>query len=409
MRCFAMREGRPLTLLLIGASGVFGSRLAALLVQEPDIALTLAGRRRALLDALAKNIGGGSVRTLDRDRVTAADLAGYDLVVDCAGPFQGSGTALADAALAARIDYADLADDRDWVAGFAERYGARASAAGIRMVTGASSIPALSHAVLDRMTGGWRAIDRVAIGIFPGNRAPRGLSVVEAILSYAGRPVRVFDDGRWQQRTGWGETHRVACGAAGRRWASICDTPEQDLLVERYRPRVSATFHAGMELGLLHLGLAVLTIPVRLGWLRSLRPFARPLLRIAQWVRPLGSDRGAMRVAAQGVDGAGRRVTASWLLEADGNRGPNVPIVPTLALVRRLREGRGPAIGAYHAGGLLDLDDMTLDLCSLGIVTRFARPVVLTNLNERTRWHSETMQPNRHKSVVMASEVGRVG
>ena len=85
-----------------------------------------------------------------------------------------------------------------------------------------------------RWSAGWQAINSIRIGIFPGNRAPRGKAVVEAILSYSGKPVAVWKDGAWRQGWGWGGLTRVDAGAAGRRWASICDTPEQQLLVERY-------------------------------------------------------------------------------------------------------------------------------------------------------------------------------
>ena len=64
--------------------------------------------------------------------------------------------------------------------------------------------------------------------------------------------------------------------------------------MSRYRPSISAEFFAGMELSILHLGLWSLSLPVRAGLLRSLRPFAWPMLRIAQWLLPFGSDRGAM-------------------------------------------------------------------------------------------------------------------
>src|SRR5687768_17164779 len=185
-----MRDQLPLCILLVGASGVFGSRLAERLALEPGIALTLAGRRREPLEAVRKRIGGGALRTLDRDWIEARDLAGYDLVIDAAGPFQQSGTRLVEAAIEAGVDYLDLADGREWVVTFAERFDAQAKEAGVRLVTGASSIPALSHAVLDRLVDGWSSVDDIWIGIFPGNRAPRGRSVVEAILSYAGKPVR---------------------------------------------------------------------------------------------------------------------------------------------------------------------------------------------------------------------------
>lgn len=369
MRCSAMPEQLPFRILLIGASGVFGSRLAERLVLEPGIALSLAGRRRDPIEAVRKRIGGGAVRLIDRDWVEARDLAGYDLVIDAAGPFQDSGTRLVKAAIEAGVDYLDLADGRDWVAGFGDLFDAAAKVARVALVSGASSIPALSHAVLDRMTAGWRQIDRIRIGIFPGNRAPRGLSVVEAILSYAGKPVRVFREGGWREEWGWGGLHRVDAGPAGRRWASICDTPEQDLLVSRYQPTRSAEFFAGMELPLLHLGLWGLSLPVRWGWVQSLRPYARQMLTIAQWLLPFGSDKGAMLVRANGVDGKGRAVEASWRLDADANRGPYVPVLAAVALARRWRDGARPDSGARACSGLVELDEFEGDFDELGIRT----------------------------------------
>lgn len=366
-----MRDGLPLCVLLVGASGVFGSRLAERLALEPGIALTLAGRRREPLEAVRKRIGGGALRTLDRDSIEARDLAGYDLVIDAAGPFQQSGTRLVEAAVEARVDYVDLADGRDWVVNFAERFDAQAKGSGVRLITGASSIPALSHAALDRMMVDWSRVDDIWIGIFPGNRAPRGLSVVEAILSYAGKRVRLFRDGQWTEDWGWGGLRRVDAGAAGRRWASICDTPEQDLLVARYQPRRSAQFFAGMELSLLHLGLWGLSLPVRSGWVKTLRAWAKPLLKIAQWLLPFGSDRGAMLVEAVGADGGGNPVRSRWLLNADANRGPYVPVLAAVALARRWRDGRKPEAGACACSGILPIDEFDADFTALGIKHRF--------------------------------------
>ena len=367
MRCSTMPEARAFHVLLIGASGVFGSRLAERLAVERDVALTLAGRRAAPLEAVRAAIGGGAVRCLDRECVEPRELFGYDLVIDAAGPFQASGTQLVEAAIAAEVDYLDLADGRDWVVGFAGRFNEAAKASGVALVTGASSIPALSHAVIDQLVAGWSAIDTLKIGIFPGNRAPRGRAVVEAILSYAGKPVRVWSGGAWRERWGWGGLTRVDAGPAGKRWASICDTPEQELLVARYQPRRSAEFHAGMELSLLHLGLTILSLPVRRGWVKSLRPAAGALLTMAQWLLPFGSDKGAMLVEAQGVDEAGRAVAATWRLNADANRGPYVPVLAAVALVRKARDGAGAAPGARTAAGLLTIDEFAADFDDLSI------------------------------------------
>lgn len=363
------QERRAIHVLLVGASGVFGSRLAERLAVEPDVALTLAGRRKGALEAVRDAVGGGAVRCLDRDMIEPRQLAGYDLVIDAAGPFQASGTRLVEAAIAAGVDYMDLADGRDWVCGFGDRFDTRAKAAGVALVTGASSIPALSHAAIDHLVEGWRAVDAIRIGIFPGNRAPRGRAVVEAILSYAGKPVPVWKDGAWRLLWGWGGLKRVNAGPAGKRWASVCDTPEQMLLVERYRPRRSAEFHAGMELSLLHLGLSALSLAVRWGWIASLRPWAGPLLRVAQWLLPFGSDKGAMLVEAEGVDGGGRAVKSAWRLNADANRGPYVPVLAAVALVRRRRDGEARSPGARTASGLLTLADFTADFAELHIAS----------------------------------------
>jgi saccharopine dehydrogenase-like NADP-dependent oxidoreductase len=303
---------------------------------------------------------------VDRERICASELAGFDLVIDCAGPFQGSRTSLIEQCIAAQVNYIDLADGREFVCSI-RRSNQAARQAGTAVISGASSIPALSHAVLDELTAHWRRIDDIRIGIFPGNRAPRGRSVVEAILSYVGKPVRVFRSGEWREIAGWSLQGRIDCGSAGKRWASVCDTPEQELLVERYRPTRSAEFVAGLELPFLHLGLWLLSLPVRWGWVASLRPAAGALLWMARQLCPLGSDRGAMIVEASGVGQNGEPATAKWMLDAAANLGPFVPVIPALALIRRLRDGWKPEPGAYPCSGFLTLDELGRLLDELGI------------------------------------------
>lgn len=361
----------PLRVLLIGATGVFGSRLAERAAHEPGLALTLAARDDAKLTALAARLGNVAVRRIDRDRIATADLAGQDVVVDAAGPFQTSAPTVIEAAVAAGISYIDLADGRAFVAAIGDYDGAALSA-GVSVTTGASSIPALSHAVIDALTrrgtpDQWACIDDIKIGIFPGNRAPRGLAVIKAILSYVGHPVRVWREGGWTHTRGWGQTHRWSIPGVGPRWASACDTPEQDLLVARYLPRRSAEFFAGLELSILHLGLAALAFPVRRGWIKSLAPLARPLRAAANLFLPLGSDIGAMDVVVEGRDAKDRPSTARWTLRAAGNRGPYVPTLAALAMLRRLRDGTGPAPGARACSGLLTLADFARDFAALDI------------------------------------------
>jgi short subunit dehydrogenase-like uncharacterized protein len=72
-----------------------------------------------------------------------------DTVVHAAGPFQGQDYAVAEAAITAGANYIDLADGREFVAGIG-KLDAQAKARGVLVTSGASSLPALSSAVVDR-------------------------------------------------------------------------------------------------------------------------------------------------------------------------------------------------------------------------------------------------------------------
>ena len=352
------------TVLLIGAAGVFGSRLAQGLAAA-DIEVICAGRDLAKAEAVAAGLRATGDRAravaLDARRATSQALAttGAQIVIDAAGPFQGAEPVVARAAIAAGLHYVDLADARDFVATFPD-LDAAARAAGVVALTGASSTPALSNAVMDHLTAGWREIVSVEVAISPGARAPRGRSVIEAILSWAGRPVRVFEDGDWRSRTGWSGVRRRDFGQAGERLLALCETPDLDVLVERFRPRRSAVFMAGLEPPLLHVGMVGMArlsslTRIRLrssaGWLTLLsRPFS-------MW----GSDRGAMRVEALGVDSEGRGRHAVWRLVADPGAGPVTPTLAAVAAVKAIAAGR-MASGARVCAGKPDLEQLNAEL-----------------------------------------------
>lgn len=345
--------------LIVGGTGDFGRRLAEGLIATTALELVIGSRDRARGQAVAASFPPGRAEAvaIDTRTVTSDQLraTGAFAVVDAAGPFQGADYRLARAAIAAGVHYLDLADARDFVAGFAA-LDAEAQAAGVVALTGASSTPALSNAALDRMTAGWQRIDSVNIAISPGNQAsPRGLAVIRSILSYAGKPVRVFADGEWVTRPGWGLPVRRDMRGVGRRWLSLCETPDLDRVPARFSPRDTALFRAGLELSVLHLGLVFAGVPVRLRLLPSLVPFAHPFRWMAQRLARLGSDRGGMLVEATGIDAEGARVHAEWSLFAGAGAGPYVPTLPALAMLRRMATGGMPAPGARACVGILDL------------------------------------------------------
>lgn len=342
----------------------------------PGLELILAARGQGPLNALKQGLEArGAVATLtvhvfDRRRVQ--DLVDLQLwlIIDAAGPFQDSDYDLARAAVNSGAHYIDLADARGFVAGFADALHENASHAGVLAVTGASSTPALSHAALSELTKDWRRLDRVAAIISPGGQSPRGMSVIEATLSYVGRPIRVFRGGRWDQAPSWSGLRRRYMPGLGARWASICETPDLDLLPQRFGIAQEALFMAGLDPPAMHLGLALLSYLVRWRMMASLRPLARILRMGAGLLAPFSSDRGGMIVEAEGIDPEGTPARARWALWALANSGPNTPAAPAAALVRRLLEDREVRRGAYACAGLVSFNEIVAELQALPIQCR---------------------------------------
>lgn len=333
------------TILVVGGYGVFGARLSRALAGEAGLHVLVAGRSLAR----AQEVCAGTAAlplVLDRDAPDLpAQLAGLApfAVIDAAGPFQAYGAApyrLARASLQAGAHYLDLSDDADFTAGIAS-LDDLAREGGLVALSGVSSVPALSSAVVANLAPGMEDIHLIDTVILPGNRAPRGLSVIRAILTQAGRPVAHWRGGRAVAMPGWSGTRRERIALPGQclpaRPASLIGAPDLRLFPPTFAAR-SVVFRAGLELGLMHHGLWLLAWPVRLGLMRSLVPLARPLRWIADLLRPFGSDRGGMRVRVAGLAG-GRPVARDWALIAGAGDGPEVPAIPARVAVQMLAEG----------------------------------------------------------------------
>ena len=352
----------PFRVLVIGGYGFFGRRLVERLSLQPGLHVIVAGRSAPQADALVASLRPTSRATLEGLALDAlsADLSAcldrlrVRAVVHASGPFQGQDYRVALACTAAGVHYVDLADGREFVAGIGA-VDVAATAAGVCVLSGASSVPALSAAAVDAMTRSWRRVDAIDIGISPGNRTERGLSTIQAGLSYCGRPI-AHADGR--TLTGWLRLrlHRYP-RPVGWRPLSPCDVPDLALLPPRYPGHPVVRFGAGLELLALHLGMAAMALPARLGIVRDWGAHASWLKRWSDRFGTLGSDAGAMHVSVRGLDAQGGAVRRTWTLMAVAGDGPWVPTLAAAALVRKLAAGAPPAIGARPCVGELALDD----------------------------------------------------
>lgn len=307
---------------VIGASGVFGSRLAALLLRDGHEVIACAR--------------GGPVKVDRSGDLGALWAEAPQVVVDAAGPFAVTGPdpwRIARACVARGVHYLDLSDDAAFCAGIAA-LDAAARAAGVVVLSGVSSVPALSSAAVAALAQGMDGIEVLDGAILPGNRAPRGRAVVEGILSRAGLPFDGWQDGRRVAVRNWSgpALYRLGPGMLRRGWQ--IEVPDQRLLPGAFGAR-TVVFRAGLELGVMGWGLAVLS------WLRGRLGFGMPrwlvslVFRAAVLLRRFGTDQGGMMVSVTGRVGAAW-VRRDWRLVVRQGEGPFVPGVAARAVLRRL-------------------------------------------------------------------------
>ena len=203
-------------------------------------------------------------------------------MIHTAGPFQGQGYEVARAAIKAGCHYLDLADGRAFVTGIT-RLDAEARAAGVSIISGASSLPALTSAVVDKYRGEFKRLDSIRIGITSGAVIP-GVATLRSILGYCGKPFRTLENGAWIDVHGWLDTQQHEFSkSVGVRRIGRCDVPDLDLLPQRFPGVKTVSFHAGFASSTAHQVVEQLAMQVKARRLKSALPFAR----IAVHARPL--------------------------------------------------------------------------------------------------------------------------
>jgi len=361
---------QPFRVLVIGGYGFFGSRLVERLAKQSGLHIVVCGRSdrkaRALVDGLRSSAKATlSATALDIFAPTfKQDLAAIApaVTIHTSGPFQVQDYRVAEACLACGSHYVDLADGRQFVEQIVVLDTA-AQAAGLSIISGASSVPALSSAAVDQLAKGFREIQKIDIGISPGNRTERGLSTVQAILSYCGKPLPGSDDTR-----GWvGSQRHVYPAPVGERLLSPCDVPDLTLLPSRYPGRPQVRFGAGLELRSLHRGMNAMAFLARLGLVNDWSVHAPLLKRAADWFKGWGSDAGAMHVTVTGITVNESFISRTWHLVALHGDGPYVPTLAAAALVRKLKNTDGSLMGAKPSVGILSLEDFIRECDGLQI------------------------------------------
>ena len=210
--------------------------------------------------------------------------------------------------------------------------------------------------------------------------------MARAILSYVGRPVRLWRGGRWRHGHGWQEMRKESMAAGGlrlgRRRVALVDVPDHDLLPAMLPGRPATAFRAGNELGFQMWFLWLASWPVRWGWIKSLSGAARWLLPVQRLTSWLGNDKSGMTVALTGRRGAAA-VERRWTLVAIDGDGPEIPTLAAALLADDVFAGKLKP-GACDPSALLPLERFEAAFAGLalahGIEERVLPPVLYEQL-----------------------------
>jgi hypothetical protein len=361
------------SVLILGAFGTFGRLITDTLAHTTDLPIIAAGRRLPEIhDGFRPGI---RLLAIDSNALSTAVLRqlGPAVLIDTVGPFQTRDRKLAEACIDLGIHYLDLADGREFV----QNVGALNAAAVVRnvlVVSGASTLPALSSAVIENLATAFCEIEEIDIGIAPGYSGPRGLATIRSVLGYVGRPVPVWRQAKMGCAHGWGDAkrHRYPL-PVGRRNLSLIDVPDTGLIPLTFPSVRQLSIRAGHEVSLVHHALRLLGVLVRIGLIRNLAGHARLMQHIAGWFDGFGSNSGAMHVRLRGRGKDGGLQVRTWTLIAENGDGPRIPTLASILLTKKLLNvsGYAPIVlrGAMPASNLLTLREFEREWRTLAIRT----------------------------------------
>ncbi|MFZ0219808.1 MAG: saccharopine dehydrogenase NADP-binding domain-containing protein [Candidatus Aquirickettsiella sp.] len=361
-----MRPDEDSKVLILGATGNFGRKIARGLVAK-NIAIIISGRHEEPLLALKKQLSKVAVETcidilcFDFKKRLSQELLRLrpPLVINASGPFQTADFTTAINCILLGVNYIDLADAREYVNDFS-MLEEEAIKKNCIAITGASTLPCLSSAVLNYYKDEFKTIDSLVYGITLGQKTERGLASLKSILSYVGHRLEDFR-GVSKSVYGWQDIYRQEYPLLGKRWMANCDVPDLDLLPAYFAIK-SIRFSAGIESNIAHLGLWFLSWLIRLKLPIKLEKKAKSLLKLSHYFDSFGTDAGGMHMLMSGTDHKGNQKNIKWFMVAKNGDGPYIPTIPAILLAKRILQEEIVETGAMSGMQLISLESYLAEL-----------------------------------------------
>lgn len=357
--------------LIIGGYGNFGSFITKTLAREPNIQVIVAGRsieKAQKLVSTLDSVNAAEALAIDisKDITNTLQTIKPNIVIHTSGPFQDQAYTVAHACIAQGAHYLDLADGRKFVENIT-MLDAKAKEKNIIVVSGASSVPCLTSALVDHYLPEFETLETLDYGITTAQKTTRGLATTAAILGYTGKPFQTLINGNLDNVYGWQGLHARKYRGLEWRLLGNCDVPDLALFPKRYPTLKTVRFYAGLEIWFIHIILWGLSGLVRVGLIRHLDKMASLLLRLSFLFDWLGSSTSAFHMVLLGKGKTKEKKSITFELIAKSGDGPYIPCMPAILMTKKLVEGEIKQCGAYPCIGFITRDEYLTALSELDI------------------------------------------
>ncbi len=367
--------------LIIGGTGIFGQKLCHHLATHFDLDLFISSRsennainfvhklKRQYRDKSFDYVALETAKNLDQVLLKLTP----DITIDCSGPFQSADYEIAKAALKSGSHFVDLADAPKYLSGYCDALNELATEQNVASIGGASSSPCFTVALAQQLCADWRRVDDIEIAFVPGGKGDVGPSVIQAILSYAGQTISTWREGKLGHIAGWANSKPMHIGALGWRQTAPAETYDAEYLGKILDVKSTVSFSAGLESPFEHYGVVSMAKLSKWGLPIGHKSIARPLSRLLHKIRfaikPFVTGRGGMMVRASGLNADGIYQSSEYELIVEQNQGPNIPILPTAAVIRKLLTQINTT-GAALAFDTVDVADIEAECTNYPIYTQ---------------------------------------
>jgi Saccharopine dehydrogenase NADP binding domain len=337
-RGFQRNESSSPRVVVYGGNGFFGRIIVDDLLRQTTARIEIASRSARTVEFPGFEQRVRSVESdLRNEASVLCTIAGADLVIVAAGPFQGMPQTVLQACIAECVAYIDVGDDRDFVRRAYALAESKGMSKGMVALIGCSVVPGLTSLLTRFAQDTVPRIIQTKICISPGTRHPRGPGSFACLLSTVGQEYTAPADGSEVPVTGWTQPERVSFPVpmGDRTVYRVVDIADH-FIQPRYFGTQTVEFRIGSELRALNLLLSVVRrLRQALGiGVSGLVSISRVLVHLAAL---FGSTAGGVMVEVAGYAGKERR-SETWCVFA-GEGGERIPsMLPAIAADMILRK-----------------------------------------------------------------------